>query len=350
LSNELFESIRQLIQARASSVCSENQFNKLALDVFRHQISSNPICSKLCSRSKPAHWREIPLLTVDLFKRHAISCSEEAQIAKIWHSSGTTKSQQHSKHYVSDRQLELYQLSLWKSFSEAMGISQASQVNYIVLAPSPAEMPNSSLIYMFEQIRQKLNSPSDCYMLREGKLQVENLQRKIESSDLPVLLVGTAFAFVYLIDSGLPSLQLPAGSQIMETGGFKGKTREISKEELYQKLGNKLNLKRECIIGQYGMSELGSQYYDTSSAGQKACPPWARVRVLDPKNLEREVKENETGILCHYDLSNLDSLSFIMSGDIGIKRSEGHFELIGRISALSSKGCSLQAEEYLENN
>ena len=138
----------------------------------------------------------------------------------------------------------------------------------------------------------------------------------------------------------------------METGGFKGKSREISKPELYKALSEKFNLPNYALVGQYGMSELNTQYYDSSfilkneheKNRYKKAPPWAKNLILNINNLKQEVQIGETGLIAHYDLANLDSLAFVLTGDLAIKKEDNYFELIGRASNLALKGCSLNYE------
>lgn len=352
MQNKLYKQILSLIQNEQT--INDEQFNALALEVFEYQFANNSVYRQIClahQKTKPQNWKEIPCLTTDLFKTQKLFCQNNKQIAKVFYSSGTSQSQQ-SKHYLSELELKLYENSLWKTFSAAFNLSK-QKFKYLVLSSSPKESPNSSLIYMFEIIRQKLQVNENCYFIQNNCLQIQNLIKEIHNTNFPVLLVGTAFAFIHFLDEA--QICLPSGSAIMETGGFKGKSREIPKKEFYDLLSEKFCLAKENIVGQYGMSELGSQYYDFSYILQlseeryKKPLPWARVRIVKPDNLQEEVSEGEIGLICHYDLANLDSLAFVLSGDLGQKKENNGFEIIGRAKSLITKGCSLTADLALNN-
>ncbi len=345
--HELYAEILACIQSETG--LNNEQFNNLALKVFEYQYKNNSVYNKICqNRPKPKTWQEIPCLTTDLFKTQKLFCQTDQHIAKVFYSSGTTKNQQ-SKHYLSELELNLYENSLWATFCGAFKLKQQN-FKYLVLSPEPKQAPNSSLVYMFETVRQKLKAKQNCYFIKDNHLQVEELISEIQNSNLPILLAGTAFAFVHFIDELKSSLPLPLGSAIMETGGFKGKSREIPKEQFYALLAEKFNLPLQNIVGQYGMSELGTQYYDFSYALNspfyrfKKPLPWSRVRIVKPDDLQEEMPEGEIGLIRHYDLTNLDSLAFVLSGDLGVKKADNCFEIIGRAKNLSLKGCSLTTD------
>lgn len=354
---QLFEQILAFIEGKQT--IDNKQFNDLALKVFEYQFKNNSVYQQIClmrQNTKPQTWQEIPCLTTDLFKTQKLFClnENENEIAQVFYSSGTTKSQQ-SKHYLSELELKLYEASLWQTFKTAFKLDEQN-FKYLVLSQSPQESPNSSLIYMFESIRQKLKANPNCYFIQDNCLQTQSLIYEIQNTNRPILLVGTAFSFVHFLDQTQNlSFNLPSNSAIMETGGFKGKSREIVKEEFYALLCQKFNLPKQNIVGQYGMSELGTQYYDFSYAlnspleRYKKPLPWTRVRIVKPSNLQEEVEIGETGLICHYDLTNLDSLAFVLSGDLGLKQENNSFEIIGRAKNLMPKGCSLTTDLSLNN-
>ena len=172
-------------------------------------------------------------------------------------------------------------------------------------------------------------------------------------NDAPLLLCGTAFAFVHLVD-GLHArgerLELPARARIMETGGFKGRSRSLSQLELYQLLEARLGVGLERIVNQYGMTELGSQFYDSvlvdaEGMRRKLAPPWTRVRVLDPET-GAGVAAGESGALFITDLANTGSVCAIQTADIGRQIGDG-FEVLGRDAAAEARGCSIAADLLL---
>ncbi|MDJ0626201.1 MAG: hypothetical protein QNJ31_07545 [Candidatus Caenarcaniphilales bacterium] len=366
----LFHKIFQAIQL--AEELSDSEFNDLAIQLFKHQLENNQSYKKISSSrgvNSVKHWTEIPLITTNSFKIHKHFCFKEPQIIKTFFSSGTSTGEQ-SKHYLSNRELELYELSLWKSFGKAFNLKENyveddCNLAYLVLTENQEDKPDSSLIHMFETIRKRLNVDKHCFFYKNDRLQIERLVDSLKQAEIQqkkVLLVGTAFSFVHFLDGFNGEFHLPSNSILMETGGYKGKSREIPKGELYKILSKKLGIDPNNIIGQYGMSEIGTQFYDNVNPANsllnnvsrssfhfdlnsrvKMIPSWSRIRILDPNNLSQEVANDERGLIAIYDLCNIDSCSFILTGDIGIKK-ENSFEIIGRSNELSPKGCSLNYE------
>lgn len=357
----LFEKIKNLIDQNL--FLSEAEFNDLALELYSHQFQNNSVYRRICVSKgfdEVLHdWKRIPLVSTELYKTVNLFCHQLERADKVFVSSGTTQNNK-SHHYLSERELQLYELSLWKSFSKAFCLEEnlSKNFDYIVLTETPQEKPNSSLIHMFECIRQKIGAAPNCYFVKDSVVQTQELLKKLEENielQKPVLIVGTAFAFAQFLQELLykqSQIKLPEGSVLMETGGFKGKTKELPKADFYEQIEEVLCLPQTSIVGQYGMSELNSQFYDScfrlQSSSQetrwKQAPPWCRVRIIDPADPKEEVKENETGLIAFYDLSNLDSCGFILTGDLGIKRPGGRFDLVGRAANLLPKGCSLNYE------
>ncbi|MDX1917961.1 MAG: hypothetical protein SFT81_02300 [Candidatus Caenarcaniphilales bacterium] len=332
----------------------DHLFEDLALEVFAYQLSRCKSYSRQVEAQgnlHPKHWTKIPLISTDLYKYTQVFSADE-KIVKTFRSSGTTQKDR-SQHFLSQHELDLYEASLWKTFSAAFDLESGRKIKYLVLAEGPRLCPESSLNHMFETIRLRLQAEDTCYLIDSQGLRIDRLTQALDQNPgTPALLVGTAFAFVYLLESGLKSLCLPAGSALMETGGFKGLGRELTRKDLYRQLSKFFCLPEEAIVGQYGMSETGTQFYDTSFHSQsssphhrwKKTPPWCKTRILDPTDLNREVGVGEVGLIALYDLVNLDSCAFLLTGDLAILRSEGVFELIGRAPKINLKGCSIRDE------
>jgi len=235
----------------------------------------------------------------------------------------------------------------------------------ICLTPLPAQAPHSSLIHMFETVRRKLDGAGVPASRTEfsGKLAADGswildfdatLEALSGNSKLktqnPKLILGTAFSFVHLLDflgEQNLSFQLPSGSRVVETGGYKNRSRSLLKPELHALITERLGITPENIICEYGMSELSSQAYDSidhhpsSIIHQRVFrfPPWARVQLISPEN-GREVANGETGLIRIFDLANVFSVAAIQTEDLGVRRGPG-FELIGRAQLAESRGCSL---------
>ena len=194
-----------------------------------------------------------------------------------------------------------------------------------------------------------------------GELKHQRLIDYLQSSELsskPIVLCGTAFSFVHMLDAlTARNLQIacPPGSRIMETGGFKGRSRELTQDDLHQALEGAFGIPRHRIVNQYGMTELGSQFYDSvlidpKGPRRKLVPPWVRVRFIDPETSE-EVEEGQTGITSILDLSNTGSISAIQTADLGRKvhASTPGFTILGREQGAEERGCSIAADEMLSS-
>jgi hypothetical protein len=378
-------------------------FNSLALELFALQFQHNAAYRKICEArgltpEVVEHWTRIPAVPTAAFKELELTCLAPAERPAVFHSSGTTE-QKPSRHFHNAESLAVYEASLWTWFekrflrsadslsasSEKRG--QAVRAPLVILTPSPMQAPHSSLVHMFETVRQKLGGASVPALSSrrsrwggEGGSRAEfpgsiaadgswvldfdaalKALRESCANGKPLIMLGTAFSFVHLLDFLAEQdlrFQLPAGSQVMETGGYKNRSRSLPKAELHQLITERLGVPPSHIICEYGMSELSSQAYDGRAAllrgqdwGRAAArpyrvfrfPPWARVQIVSPET-GREVAEGETGLIRVFDLANVFSVMAIQTEDLGIRRAE-HFELIGRATLAEPRGCSLMAAE-----
>jgi hypothetical protein len=209
-------------------------------------------------------------------------------------------------------------------------------------------------------MRDRFGGPGSGFYIGTEGLEAERLRgdlRAAEQEGAPVCLLGASFAFVHFLDrcraDGL-RFRLPAGSRVMDTGGFKGKSREIPQAELYALIAEHFGVGRDACVNMYGMTELSMQCYDSPLRRRAVglpdepimqAPPWARTLVLDADTL-RPVPEGVRGILCHYDLANCSSVTGILTEDVGVTTSLG-FRLLGRIQGAESRGCSISVDEML---
>jgi hypothetical protein len=218
---------------------------------------------------------------------------------------------------------------------------------------------------MMGVVKERFGTDNSGFFMRAGKLDLQRLTTALDEathSREPVLLMGTAFAFVYFLEyarSNELRFQLSPKSRVMETGGFKGRVRETPRTEFYQLLQDTLGIAQSAIVNEYSMTELSSQFYDrsllellktkttTSELRVKSGPPWARVRVVNPIT-GKEVAIGERGLIRIYDLANLGSVLSIQTEDVGIRHSDG-FEIVGRVGAAPPRGCSLEAEPLLNS-
>ena len=347
----------------ASAPCADwdRQFNGLALELFQLQFEQNAAYRRVCQSrgidaSSIRDWREIPVIATSAFKELEFSCIASQDRTAVFLSSGTTE-QRPSRHFHHRKSLEVYEASLLAWFTLAM--NEATPTRGLALTPSGREAPNSSLVHMFETLRSRGGFKSfefTGHIGKDGAWMLNNratgewLQEAIRIGE-PVLLLGTAFSYVHLLDylsEKSLSLRLPAGSKVLETGGYKGRSRILEKSELHLMMSRYVGVKGSGIISEYGMSELSSQAYagvwntdGTEDTKYFRFPPWARVQVISPEN-GREVDEGQKGLLRVFDLANVYSVMAIQTEDLGIRRAKG-FELLGRATAAEPRGCSLMA-------
>lgn len=347
------ELILRLIQAGPGPE-SDGLFNTAALALFEHQFNCNAAYRQfaLSQKKEPGSvrtWEEIPFLPVTAFKLADIICRPVAEAKKLFLSSGTSAIGR-SRHLLFD--LEISKTAIRSHFGRHV-MPEGKRIRFLILTPSPEEAPDSSLSYMMETVRQAYGTKESRYYIERGRLQGERLAFDLAESREPVCLVGTSFSFVHFIDfheeRAFPVV-LPKGSRLMDTGGFKGKSREVSREWIYAMAEQRWGIPSEYCVNEYGMSEMSSQFYDRIAGKESlrvyAAPPQIRTRILSPETLE-PVAKGTIGLLAHLDLANIDSAAAILTEDIG-REVEGGFLLIGRASGAAAKGCSLTADDLLE--
>ena len=355
--SRLTTAIARWSQPLVESAASDAEFERLAFDLFALQFEANPVYRAWCRSRKVspatlAAWGAIPGLPAVSFKESEVTCLTSIGAATVFQSSGTT-GQIPSRHFHDALSLTAYEASFVPWFERCV-LSHASGATWIPLVPTRAAAARSSLAYMIDGLLERF-APTDCVRVGrvggegEWNLEVAVLLSALESAERsgrPVLLMGTAFNLVHLIDA-LDAVgrrfRLPAGSQVMETGGYKGRSRVLTPAELAGGLFRTLGLAPQGIVTEYGMSELSSQAYsrwsDSGGPGVLRFPPWARAMVISPES-GAEVSEGETGLLRILDLANVASVLCLQTEDLAIRRG-GDFHLLGRRPEAESRGCSL---------
>lgn len=315
------------------TISNQKQFEKIALKVFRFQYENNIPYQEFCNLlktnvQKVKSIREIPFLPIQFFKTHAV-VSNSNPIQETFTSSGTT-GMFTSKHLVTDR--TLYEESYRSGFSQFYGGIQ----DYVVLAllPSYLEREGSSLIYMVEDLIQSSNHPESGFYLHDHEELIKKLI-PLDASGQNVILIGVTYALLDLIEKEKLQLQ---NTIIMETGGMKGKRKEMIREELHEQLCAGFGV--SSIHSEYGMTELLSQAYSLGD-GIFECPNWMQVHIRDTQDALAYVKEGKTGGINVIDLANINSCSFIATQDLGKKYPNTTFEVLGRFDTSDIRGCNL---------
>lgn len=315
------------------SISSEQDFNEVALEIFRFQYANNSVYRKFSDLLKidPKHVdkiESIPFLPIDLFKSHTILSSEE-KIKKTFTSSGTTGTKT-SKHHVTD--LSIYEQSFNLGFQKFYGDIQ----DYAVLAllPSYLERDGSSLIYMAQHLIEHSKHPNSGFYL-DNLTELKEKLISLDSKGQKVLLIGVSFALLDLVEDFQFKLQ---NTIVMETGGMKGRRKEMIREELHSILKKGFGV--ETIHSEYGMTELLSQAYSAGN-GVFDCPPWMKILIRDPEDAQSYLLNNSTGGINVIDLANINSCSFIATQDLGKKSQNNAIEIMGRFDNSDIRGCNL---------
>lgn len=308
-------------------------FDKVALNVFQYQAINNSIYAKFLSFLKIDPFcivdiEQIPFLPIQFFKTFSVLSSKE-KVQQTFLSSGTSGLEQ-SKHHVTD--LNIYENSFEKGFEYFYGNIE----NYTILAllPSYLERKGSSLIYMVDHLIKKGESKDSGFYLHN----LEELTHKLtqlEANNKKVLLIGVSYALLDLLE--LQNFNFE-NTIVMETGGMKGQRKELIKEELHQLLCKGFGVDK--IHSEYGMTELLSQAYSKGN-GIFTCPPWMKILTRDTEDPLSLLSHNRVGGINVIDLANINSCSFIATQDLGKTHSNNTFEVLGRFDNSDIRGCNL---------
>ena len=360
--DSLREDLLRQISAGTGAAMAEAEFDRLARAVFAHQFARNTPYRQFCERRgvsphTVADRGEIPAVPTDAFKAAALVCGDPADAVAVFRTSGTTAGpERRGTHYLPD--LALYDAALRAGFRAHL-LPEGARMRMISLVPPPEEMRNSSLSHMAGAVVADFGTAeSGWYVSAEGGIDHARLGdalRDAEAAGEPVCILGTAFALVHWLDALRDAgtrVRLPYGSRLMDTGGFKGRSREVTREELYGAVEERLGIPAAWCVNEYGMTEMSSQFYDGVAGSAfapaerlHAGPPWVRTEATDPETL-RPLPHGETGVLRHFDLANLDSVMAIQTADLGVTSPEG-FRVLGRARGAEARGCSLAMDDLL---
>jgi len=311
-------------------------------------------------------------LPTDVFRFARVAAHAPEHDVRVFRTSGTTSGAR-GQHFFRD--LSLYDRAA-KAWAARMLFADGP-MRLVVLAPDETDAPDSSLSYMLSRfatwfatrssVRSEASASSSdvssstvpssvTFCWRDGSLDVDALVAALSETREPIALLGTSFAFVFAEDALAERsvrFALAAGSRVMQTGGFKGRTREVSPDAMLAMLSARYGVPEERVVAEYGMTELSSQAYETtlverSSPRRLRFPPWVRVTAVDPVDL-RALPIGQTGLLRIDDAANLDSVCAIQTADLARIEVDGSFVLFGRAPGATPRGCSLAVEEALAN-
>ncbi|MEZ5333318.1 MAG: hypothetical protein R2991_15035 [Thermoanaerobaculia bacterium] len=293
------------------------------------------------SAQSPTGWRQVPLVPATAFASLELAT---APAVEVFRSSGTTSGPRSVHHHPYP---ELYRAVIDATFPDAL-FEGPIRPAMLSLVPDREQAPDSSLSFMIDHVLERWGD--DTAVTAAGPrgvsaAQVRGFLAARQRDRRPVLVLATSFALVHMLE-GLERLglrfRLPPGSRLFETGGTKGKSREVERKELLTSLAERLDLGAAQVVREYGMTELTSHFY-AAEEGVFRPPPWVRFHVLDPATLE-ELPAGETGLLAIFDLANVGSALHVLTEDLAVTDGDG-FRLRGRAAGAQLRGCSLAAEE-----
>jgi hypothetical protein len=418
VSSSISEKLLHFIRTVPIAVFDDGTFNDLALELFRHQIDKNAIYRGICAQQnlvpeRVTAWRDIPAVTTSAFKAVALTCFPPHEAATVFHTSGTTQKRS-GKHYF--RTLDFYRAAMLRSFaaycleqqhcvapgiknellhdslkdvipeescynskrssemkkdSSGMTFSSAfariKKMRMLFLGPTAEHFPNSSLGYMFSEIREAFGDEQSAVFFSPNGVEIDGFRTALEQAleeNAPVFILGTALALLECMERFAQAgrkFHLPPGSRLLDTGGYKGRQIEVSREAFQQRLSETFGVPREYLLNEYGMTELSSQFYESRLPGisknsehqapnampsalrpQHFAPPWVRVAAVNPETL-KILPAGEIGLLRIFDLANVDSVMAIQTEDLG-RAWQDRIELLGRATGAELRGCSLLTE------
>ena len=318
---------------RLHTINTSSEFNSIALQLFKYQSKNNQVYKKYIqllgkNPNQVNDVKSIPFLPIEFFKNNKIKTGKWDHEAHFT-SSGTGDSGR-STHLIRD--IEFYKLNVLKSFNQFYG--NPNQYHFFALLPSYLENEHSSLIFMIRHLIKVSNSRESGFYL-DNYIDLINKIESINTTNKKIFLFGVSFALLDLIKISDINLQ---NGIIMETGGMKGRGKEIVREELHKRIKGGFNVAQ--VHSEYGMTELLSQAYSDKD-GYFSTPKWMKILIRDIYDPFSINKADRPGGINVIDLANFDTCSFIETKDLGIVRQNGTFEILGRIDNSDLRGCNL---------
>jgi hypothetical protein len=359
LSDALHARARAMIEAYERGQAMPEAFGDFALAIARFQAANVPGYARLCAArgvdpARAADVRALPAVPADAFKAGRVFAFPADAAGVVFRTSGTTLGAR-GTHAM--RRTDTYDAAA-VAFGRRMlmqGLPDGGPV--LVIGPSSAEAGDSSLAHMCALFARTFGRPGSApsFFVGQGALEAEALRARVGALDegKPAVVLATSFALVHLLDAlGDEALPLPAGSRVMQTGGFKGRSREVSPVELRRTVARAFGIDERDVVGEYGMTELSSQFWEATAVDAQAAPgvylepPWARVVPVDGDTLA-PVSPGGIGIARIEDLANVDSAWAVLTHDRVRRVPGGGFELLGRAPGATPRGCSIALDEML---
>ncbi len=349
--------IEDLLAFIARDGADDDTFNAMALRVFGYQFEHNQPYRRFCQqRGRTARmvkdWRDIPAVPINAYKDLTLSCCAPEDAGAVFMTSGTTKDGLRGKCHHPD--LRVYDASMKTHFRDRFMAGQ-TKMRIGIVFPDETMMPNSSLAHYLALAMREFGTPDSHSLIGPDGLDTNTLYAALDHAEAtgePYALLGATYSFVHLMDDMRESgrtAKLPAGSRILDTGGFKGQSRELEMDDFYNQLSATFGVPRSDCINMYGMTELSSEFYDNGNTvvpSVKSGPHWIRSRIINPLT-GVELPRGDTGVIVHCDLAHFNCVSTILTEDAGIAVDDG-FMLLGRVQGAEAKGCSMAVDAFLE--
>tara|TARA_B100000676_G_C18076889_1_gene848252 strand:+ start:1534 stop:2631 length:1098 start_codon:yes stop_codon:yes gene_type:complete len=349
--------VKNVLDFIAADSADDEAFNDLALKLFAYQFRNNDPFMKFARRRGATprtvkSWTDIPAVPINAFKTLDLSCSPITEAKAVFMTSGTTQGGVRGKSYHPT--LDVYDASMHRNFRDRF-MGNFERIKMGILFPAPAIMPNSSLAHYLDLAVRDFGLRESCHLVDVDGINYSRLfyaLNQAEQTNEAYALLGASFSLVHVLDEMERThrkVKLPAGSRILDTGGFKGQSRELEPNEFYDKLEDVFGVPRSLCINMYGMTELSSQFYDDGNLicpSVKYGPHWLRTRVVNPITGEN-LPDGQIGILAHTDLAHFNICTTILTEDAGLAVKNG-FQLIGRADGIEAQGCSMAVDEFLK--
>jgi len=360
-SEALHARTRAMVSAFEQGAAMPESFDALAVDLARFQAKTVPGYGRLCAARgvDPAQMvraGDAPAVPTEAFKLAHVFAFDAAEATVAFRTSGTTLGAR-GAHYMRD--VGTYDLASLAFGRAMLARDLTPPVSLVVIGPSGDEAPDSSLAHMCAVLARVLARgarPESTYFVRGGSLDVDGLRARVTALDpgTPAVVLATSFALVHLLDAlDGERLALPRRSRVMQTGGFKGKSREVEAAELRRGAAHAFGVPERAVVGEYGMTELSSQFWEATLVDEGArhgvyvAPPWARVVAVDPETLA-PAPDGAIGVARIEDLANVDSAFAVLTQD-RVRSVAGGFELLGRAPGAPPRGCSIALDEMLSS-
>jgi len=358
-SQALHERARAMVRAFERGAAPPESFDALAVDLARFQAQSVQGYARLCAARGVdpcalARAADAPAVPTEAFKLASVFCFEAGHATFTFRTSGTTAG---ARGVHAMRDVATYDAAAL-AFGRAMFARDlTAPAPFLVIGPAEVEAPDSSLAHMCALFARSFGAAEPAhrtFFVRAGALMVDDLRARVAALDpaAPVAILATSFALVHLLDAlGDDVLALPSGSRVMQTGGFKGRSREVVAGDLRRLAARAFAVDERAVVGEYGMTELSSQLWEATLVDARArpgvyvAPPWVRVVAVDPESLA-PLPDGAAGIARIEDLANVDSAFAVLAQD-RVRRVDGGIELLGRAPGAPPRGCSIALDEML---